>query len=109
MKEYDGPDNISRKQNLKYHLYRFIFDLFLNVITFGYVLLLINKVLSTSMKDYIYIILCLFNELFLTINNELYREIMRTLTCNKVEKYIKKENELENKLSPEDDDDTPDN
>lgn len=109
MKEYDGPDNISRKQNLKHHLYRFIIDLFLNAITFGYVLILINKLLSTSMKDYIYIILCLFNELFLTINNELYREIMRTLTCNKVEKYIKKENELENKLSSEDDDDTPDN
>ena len=105
MKEFDSQDNLNRKQNLKQHLYRFIFDLFLNVITFGYILILINKLFDTSMKDYIYIILCLVNELFFTINSELYREIMRTLTCNKVEKYIRKENELENKLGPDDDDD----
>ena len=103
MKEFDSQEN--RKRNLKHHLYRFIFDLFLNVITFGHIFILINKLLDTSMKDYIYIILCLVNELFFTINSELYREIMRTITCNKVEKYIKKENELENKLGPDDDDD----
>ena len=108
MKEFDS-DNMDRKTKLKHHLIRFIIALLLNIITFGYILLLINKVLTNSMKDYIYLILCLLNELFFTINSELYREIMRTLTCNKVEKYIKKENELENKLAQDDDDDIPDN
>jgi heme/copper-type cytochrome/quinol oxidase subunit 4 len=101
MKDFDTKDNSHRKKKLRHHLCRFIFDLFLNVCTFGYVLILINKLFGyKSMKDFLYIILCFINELFFTLNGELYREFMRTITCNKVEKY-KIKDELEKKLTKE--------
>ena len=81
-------------KELKVNLYicRFFFDLILNIITFAYILLLINKLLNFNedykfLDDLIYIVLCLIMELFFTINNELYKEFMRLITCNKVEKY----------------------
>ena len=82
----------SRKSKSNLYICRFLFDLFLNIITFGYILILINKILKLDkeykfLKDLIYIVLCLIMELFFTINSELFKEFMRLLTCNKVEKY----------------------
>ena len=97
-------DNQLKKEKMKKHFCRFIFDFFLNIITFIFLILLINKYLSFTgdgkkyIKDAIYIILCFICELFFTINGESYKEIMRTITCNKIEKYQKKD--LQNKLTP---------
>jgi hypothetical protein len=90
-KQYkESKDYRNSKSNL--YICRFLFDLFLNIITFGYILILINKILKLDkeykfLKDLIYIVLCLIMELFFTINSELFKEFMRLLTCNKVEKY----------------------
>ena len=51
--------------------------------------------LSPEIRDYIYIILCLITELFFTINQVCYRESMRTLTCNKLDRFKKKDSEME--------------
>lgn len=97
-----------KKQNLKLHLCRFIVDLILNIITFGYLLLLINKKLSfepSIIKDYLFIILCLINELFFAMNGEMYKEIMRIITCNKVEKYKKSNKGVNNLITQNEDKD----
>ena len=68
------------------HLCRFICDLIVTIITFGYVLLLINKLLTFFDhfgKDLVYILLSLLVELFFTINSELIKEVIRILTCTK--------------------------
>ena len=67
------------------HWLRFIIDLIINIIAFGYVLLLISKILPKSeIKDLIYIILCLVVELFFSIN----RTLIRYITCQKEEDNI---------------------
>jgi hypothetical protein len=92
--------NASRK-----YICRFIIDLLINIIVFGYIILLINKKVffidddHKYMKDIIYISLCLIVELFFTINSELSKELMRLLTCNKVEKFKKKEGPEDERLS----------
>lgn len=93
-KKYKDPKDYSKKLKANLYIVRFIIDLFLNIITFGYILLLINKRLNSIvgdenkfLKDLIYIVLCLIIELFFTINSELFKKFMRLLTCNKVEKY----------------------
>ena len=102
-----------KNKSILMHIWRFIFDLIINIITFGYILLIINKGLSfidnknKGYIDLIYIILCLITELFFTINSELYREFMRLLTCNKVEKFKKGKREgdkfIENEENDNDD------
>ena len=49
--------------------------------------------ISISIRDYVYVILCLIAELFFTINTEFLRESMRILTCNKVDKFVKKDDD----------------
>ena len=67
------------------HWLRFIIDLIINIIAFGYFLLLISKILPKSeIKDLIYIILCLVVELFFSIN----RALKRYITCQKEEDNI---------------------
>lgn len=76
----DGKEN-----GFDNHWLRFIIDLIINIIVFGYVLLLINKLLpKTWAKDLIYIVLCLIVEFFFTLNSAL----IRYLTCQKEEENI---------------------
>ena len=85
-----------RRKNLKCHFKRFIFHLLFSTITLVYLLLIVNKILTIllpEIRDYIYIILCLITELFFTINQEFCRESMRILTCNKVDRFKKKDSE----------------
>ena len=87
-----------RRKNLKCHFKRFIFHLLFSTITLVYLLLIVNKILTIllpEIRDYIYIILCLITELFFTINQEFCRESMRILTCNKVDRFKKKDSEKE--------------
>ena len=74
-----------KKNGFDSHLCRFILDLIINIIVFGYVLILINKLLPKFWgKDLIYIILCLVVELFFTINTTL----LRYITCRKEEENM---------------------
>ena len=76
-------------KSLNRHLFRFICDLIVTVITFGYVILLINKLLphfNNFGKDMIYILLSLLAELFFTINTELIKEVIRIIACKKEER-----------------------
>ena len=113
IKDCELKHNEVNKKKLKKHFWRFIIDLFLNIITFGFILAIINKKLNFQnekkyIKDAIYIILCFFCELFFTINDESYREMLRIITCNKVEKY---KNNSQNLLSeqPEEENNNEDN
>ena len=100
----ESKDAMKMKASRKY-ICRFIIDLLINIIVFGYILLLINKMVffidkeHKYMKDVIYISLCLIVELFFTLNSELSKELMRLLTCNKVEKFKKKELPEDERLS----------
>ena len=114
IKDCELKNNDQKKKNLKSHFWRFIIAFFLNAITYVYIILLINKKVSFGahqVKDIIYIILCLINELFFTIHEETYREMMRILTCNKIDKYKsngdsqKKEKLKEETDEPEETDD----
>lgn len=101
IKDCEQKNNMEKKRKMKKHFWRFLFDLFLNFITFGFVILLINKLINfedKNIKDIMYIIICLINELFFTINGESFKTIMRILTCNKIEKY--KNNQSKNLLNP---------
>ena len=93
MKKWDEKRTES-KRNLCHHFLRFSVDLFINIITFGFIYLLINGKLPIDkaiVKDYIYIILGLITELFFTINWEFIRETMRIITCNKCDKFKRKD------------------
>ena len=94
MEATNSPD---RSANIKYHICRFSFDIGINIILFVYILLIINKKLSSFKsfaKDLIYIILCLIIEMFFTINSEFIKETKRILTCEKINK---ENDETENK------------
>ena len=102
IKENELKNNLQNIEKYKYHFWRFTFDLILNIIIFGFVLLIVTKLLenvNSNIIDFIYITLCLISELFFTMNGELLKEIMRMITCNKVEKYKDKSN---TKLMPQD-------
>ena len=106
IKDCEFKNNYQKKINMKRHFWRFFFDSFLIVITFIYVILLINKKLpfgSNHVKDIVYIILCLINELYFTLNAEFYKEMIRIITCNKIDKYKNTEDcENKKKLNPKD-------
>lgn len=94
MEATNSPD---RSANIKYHICRFSFDIGINIILFVYILLIINKKLSSFKsfaKDLIYILLCLIIEMFFTINSEFIKETKRILTCEKINK---ENDETENK------------
>lgn len=100
LKDCEIKNNPQKKKNYKIHFWRFLFNFFLNIITFVYIILLINKKVpfgTNHVKDILYITLCLINELFFTLHEEFYKEMMRILTCNKVDKY-KKNEDSQNKV-----------
>ena len=110
IKKYESEGNQINKEKMKSHFWRFLLDLFLNILTFGFLILLINKKLSFSnekkfIKDSIYIILCFFCELFFTMNGQSYKAIMNIITCNRVEKYKNPQNLLQPTTEEEDNDD----
>ena len=112
VKNCELNNNQVNKNKMKSHFWRFLFDLFLNIITFGIVILIINKKLEfinkKYIKDAIYIIICFACELFFTINGESFKEIMRIITCNKVDKYKTRKN-LVSSTEEEEEDDNEDN
>ena len=90
MKDSELNNNAQKRKNMKRHFWRFIICFFLNIITYVYIILLINKKVSFGahqVKDILYVILCLINEIFFSIHEETYKEMMRILTCNKNDKY----------------------
>ena len=110
IKKYESEGNQLNKKKMKNHFWRFLLDLFLNIITFGFLILLIIKKLpfpenKRILKDSIYIILCFACELFFTINGQSYRAIMNIITCNRVEKYKNPQNLLQPTHEEEDNED----
>ena len=98
IKKREKENQNNRIKNLKRHFWRFIFHLFLNIVIFTFLFLLVNKKLpklSVSIRDYVYVLLCLIAELFFTINIEFLRESMRILTCNKRDRFTNKNDEME--------------
>ena len=79
-KENDTP---TAKKAINNHFCRFIFDFFVNSITFTYVILLINKAIKIEnfVKDLLYVLFSLMVELFFTINLKLILEVKRIITC----------------------------
>lgn len=76
--------NEGRMDSYKHHLVRFSLGLIINLITFIYVLLIINKLLQFLIgyvKDLIYILITLAVELFFTINTELIKYIKKIFHC----------------------------
>lgn len=76
--------DMGREDSYNHHLIRFISGLIINLITFIYVLLLINKLLPHDLgfvKDLIYILISLMVELFFTINHELINYIKKIFHC----------------------------
>jgi hypothetical protein len=88
----ESPDKIS---SIKFHIFRFCFDICINIILFIYILLLINKKLpfNSFVKDLIYILLCLIIEMFFTINSEFIKETKRIMTCEKFNNETEKEDD----------------
>lgn len=82
-KENDTDNEHTNGKGMNFHFLRFMISFFINLFTFGYVIILINKIfdMETFVKDLIYILLSLFAELFFTINNELIKEVKKILTC----------------------------
>ena len=85
--EAEAPE---RNSNIGYHICRFSFDIIINIILYVYIILIINKVFSSSgdsslsfVKDLVYILLCLIIEVFFTVNKVFFEETKRILTCKK--------------------------
>ena len=86
IKEYRDNGYSEKEKSCKNHLIRLIIDLIINLIIFGYILLLINKwIPSGAYKDFVYILLCLVAELFYTINKQLLKAFINIITCKKEE------------------------
>lgn len=99
IKDCELKNNNQKKSNMQTHFWRFLIDFFLNTTTFVYIILLINKKVpfcSNHIKDIVYIILCLLNEIYFTINEESFKEMKRILTCKKIDKNTNNE-DSENK------------
>jgi len=87
----NDPENEQGREEVGFYLIRFIGALILNILTFGYVIVLINKIIVIDkdfIKDLIYILLSLFNEIFFTIKIELIKELKKMVTCNKGEEEV---------------------
>ena len=99
-KDPESKNNQLRITSIKTHFWRFSFDLIINLITFIYVILLINKLVKLDLlKDIIYVLICLMNELFFTINKVFYQEFMRIITgkiFNKNQEKNEKDNDNDN-------------
>lgn len=97
IKEYRDNGNSQKENSCKSHLTRLIIDLIINLIIFGYILLLINKwIPSGGYKDFVYVLLCLVAELFYTINKQLIKAFINIITCKKEEENIQTESNFSN-------------
>lgn len=97
IKEYRDNGNSQKENSCKSHLTRLIIDLIINLIIFGYILLLINKwIPSGGYKDFVYVLLCLVAELFYTINKQLIKAFINIITCKKEEENIRTESNFSN-------------
>ena len=69
--KYDPNESPDKVSSIKFHIFRFCFDICINILLFVYILLIINKALpfDSFVKDLIYILLCLIIEMFFTINS----------------------------------------
>ena len=96
----NDPENEQGKEQVDFYLVRFIGALIMNLLTFGYVIILINNLIKFDkdfIKDLIYMLLSLSVELFYTIKIELINQIKKMVTCNKGEE----ESETKGLLSSE--------
>ena len=103
-KEYEtetGDGNEDSVKSITRHLIRFILNLILTLNIFMYVICLINKIIDFEhfFKDLVYILLSLFAELFFTINMELIKEVLRIITCKKIEEDDEDQREQTSQLS----------
>ena len=88
-KKFDSSNSPEKIKTINYHICRFCFDICINILLFVYILLIINKSLSSFesfSKDLIYILLCLIVEMFFTINSEFIKETKRILTCQAIKR-----------------------
>ena len=83
-RQNDNEKERSNEEGINFHFLRFMISFFINLFTFGYVLILINKVIDmeTFVKDLLYIIFSLGVELFFTINTELIKEVKKIIICS---------------------------
>ena len=83
----DNENEHTNEEGMNFHFLRFMVSFFINLFTFGYVIILINKIFSMEsfVKDLIYILLSLTAELFFTINKELIKEVIKIITCSRGE------------------------
>ena len=82
------PENEHGKAQVDFYLLRFIGAIIINLLTFGFVIIvLINRlvIFGGFVKDLIYILLSLAVELFFTIKIELINEVKKMVACNKGE------------------------
>ena len=96
----NDPENEQGKEQVDFYLVRFIGALIMNLLTFGYVIILINNLITFNkdfIKDLIYMLLSLSVELFYTIKIELINQVKKMVTCNKGEE----ESETKGLLSSE--------
>ena len=82
-RKFDSDNSSEKASSVKYHIFRFCFDISINIILFIYILLIINKAVpfDSFVKDLIYILLCLIIEIFFTMNAEFIKEAKNILTC----------------------------
>lgn len=92
-RQNDTENEHVNENGIFFHFLRFMISFFINLFTFGYVLILINKVIDmeTFVKDLIYILLSLLAELFFTINSELIKEVKKIVTCSQGEEIDENE------------------
>ena len=91
--------NETKKKKIFDHLCRFTVALLLNILTFGYLFLVIWKVLDNIpyirenifIKDLLFLIICFIDELFFTINKQFIKEAKIIVTCS----GYKKKNHLD--------------
>jgi hypothetical protein len=86
-RQNDNENERTNEEGINFHFIRFIASFFINLATFGYVIILINKVfdMESFIKDLVYILLSLIAEMFFTINKELIKEVIKIITCTRDE------------------------
>ena len=88
---------VKRKvESIKYHTFRFTFNLIFNILVFLYVILIINKQLEflpDFTKDLYYILLSFIGEIFFTVNTEVIKEAKEMFLCKKKETTDDKDDE----------------
>lgn len=88
--------------NYSHHFNRILITLLLNILTFVISFLIIYDKLPSDYVDLIYLIVCLIDDLFNCLNEEVYKETLK-IFCKK--KYNQKYNLLKSQKTNFDDDD----